>query len=264
MEKSERIKSIFGDIKKALNDLRVSYNEYYDNLTMTADIREEKTVIRLIISIDPKIENLSVKAVPVFTFANNKYIEMLTATSMINSQITWGKFVCIKDSGRVYFVINNLVVNNHPSQENTKYRISIALGTMKEYYESLRMLAEGDITIDEFNSKVNGDDNSNIEDSYSCIFTITPYELNNLYMVIYNQDPNKYFVPGFRQGKAPLSSVLKTYGNDVFLEDAVAMYLSLKLKEMKIQNIDNITCNQSGIDSYGCVQTKLFIKEQKG
>ena len=62
MEKSERIKSIFGDIKKALNDLRVSYNEYYDNLTMTADIHEDKTVIRLIISIDPKIENLSVKA----------------------------------------------------------------------------------------------------------------------------------------------------------------------------------------------------------
>ena len=57
MEKSERIKSIFGDIKKVLNEWGLSYNEYYDDLTMTADIREEKTVIRLIISIDPKIED---------------------------------------------------------------------------------------------------------------------------------------------------------------------------------------------------------------
>ena len=260
MEKSERIKSIFGDIKKVLNEWGLSYNEYYDDLTMTADIREEKTVIRLIISIDPKIENLSVKAVPVFTFANNKYIEMLTATSMINSQITFGKFVCIKDSGRVYFVINNLFVNNHPSQENTKVRIFIAFDIIKKYYESLRMLAEGDITISEFNSKVNDDDNSDNENSYSCIFTITPYELNDLYMLIYNKDPNKYVVPGFRQGKAPLSSVLKTYGNDVFLNDAVAMYLSLKIKELGIENTDNITYSLLGIDNYGCVPIKLFIK----
>ena len=30
MEKSERIKSIFGDIKKVLNEWGLSYNEYYE------------------------------------------------------------------------------------------------------------------------------------------------------------------------------------------------------------------------------------------
>jgi FKBP-type peptidyl-prolyl cis-trans isomerase (trigger factor) len=79
-------------------------------------------------------------------------------------------------------------------------------------------------------------------------------------MLIYNKDPNKYVVPGFRQGKAPLSSVLKTYGNDVFLNDAVEMYLSLKIKELGIENTDNITYSLLGIDNYGCVPIKLFIK----
>ena len=71
--------------------------------------------------------------------------------------------------------------------------------------------------------------------------TISIEELDNLCKEVYESNPYDYQVLGFRYGKAPLQVLRKLYGSDVFIQDAIKLYVSRKLLEMGIVNSSNAT-----------------------
>jgi trigger factor len=60
---------------------------------------------------------------------------------------------------------------------------------------------------------------------------------------VFNKKKNSIAVPGFRKGKAPLSLIERTYGKDVFYEDALEMLfpeaVDAAYKEGNIIAVDN-------------------------
>ena len=58
---------------------------------------------------------------------------------------------------------------------------------------------------------------------------------------VFNQKKKSISVPGFRKGKAPLSLIEKTYGKDVFYDDAIDMLFPELIEDAyKAGNIDAV------------------------
>lgn len=68
-------------------------------------------------------------------------------------------------------------------------------------------------------------------------FDIDKKELENALFEIYRDNLMYFNIPGFRKGKAPFEIVMKTYGPDLFYNDALArIFDTVCVKEMEKQN----------------------------
>lgn len=74
-------------------------------------------------------------------------------------------------------------------------------------------------------------------------FELTKEEWHEANMQAYNKNKSKYTVPGFRKGHAPYAYLVKTYGEQVFFEDAInyaftKYYFDLMAKESDYVLVD--------------------------
>ena len=67
-------------------------------------------------------------------------------------------------------------------------------------------------------------------------------ELDKAIQKAYQKNKNKFNVPGFRKGKAPMNIVEKYYGKEIFYEDAFNQVVPAELEEaLKENNIEAVS-----------------------
>jgi len=97
-------------------------------------------------------------------------------------------------------------------------------------------------------------ENKNIQIELTLTTEEWELELNNSY----NKNKGKFAVEGFRKGKAPRKVIEKTYGPEVFMEDAIGdgffkHYMVILNKEKDIDPVDAPTLSVTKLDEKGIV-----------
>lgn len=93
--------------------------------------------------------------------------------------------------------------------------------------------------------------------------TINAKEWNEAIVAAYNKTKGKYNIPGFRKGHAPMSYIVKMYGDGVFYEEAINIafpkyYEEMLEKETDIKDIDRPDVSIDKLDEKGVTFTAII------
>lgn len=94
--------------------------------------------------------------------------------------------------------------------------------------------------------------------TYKAKITISPEEWNKYVEKAYEETKGKYSVQGFRKGKAPRAVIEKSYGSNIFFDEAIDIafskeYSEMLEKETSIEPIDQPKISLESFDEKGLI-----------
>lgn len=146
----KQAKAAFETLCEMLDDNNWHYNRDDEKLTVTCGASGEDIPLDFRMMADPERSLITIFSHLPFSFPEDKRIEAAVIVSMVNYNLVHGSFDYDVTTGNILFRANTSFKGSLLSKDVMWYMLAIVCGTVDEYNDKFKAVADGDMDINGF------------------------------------------------------------------------------------------------------------------